>query len=366
MPNAPYPTWIEIDLKAIEYNTRKIHEWCGVDMMGVVKDNGYGHGAVEVSRAFLRAGGTWLGVVRVQEGLELREAGIEAPILALGGAAPEEIETAVRMGVSLPLYSFELASLIARAARSAGMPAKVHLKIDTGMGRYGVYPEETAALARCALELGGIEIEGIFSHLATAGDDQVFALEQVANFNQALASLKETGIQPRWVHLCNSNGVFTLPGAFYNLVRTGQVLYGQWPNRSTFPFELARGFTWKAKLLSCKLVKAGLGVGYMQTYRTSGDEWIGVIPVGYGDGYHRVHDTEVLVGGERVPVVGNVGMDQFMVRLPRRYPIGEEVVLIGRQGTEEIFVEELQRIWKSTISMVELIHPRVPRFYLGE
>lgn len=366
MPDFPYPTWIEVDLEAVAHNTRLTAEWTRAALMVVVKDNAYGHGALEVSRVVLREGASQLAVARCQEGIDLRRAGIDAPVLVLGGTAPGEIDAALAHNLTLPLHGFAAAELIAARAQAAGRAARVHLKIDTGMGRFGVFPHEAAALARRAVELGGIEIDGIFSHFPSAGEDPAFTAAQLERFKAALAAVRGAGIQPNWVHLANTAGIIHEPGSFFNLVRAGGVIYAQGIGPSPAPFtsRLRRTFTWKAQLVSVRKLPPGYGIGYGQTYHTSGEEWIGVVPVGYGDGYQRAPGTSVLVGGQRAPVVGRVCMDQLMVRLPHEFPIGSEVVLVGSQGGELIAQEEIQHIWKSSFSTVTLAQPRVPRIYL--
>ena len=362
----PCPTWIEINLSAIEDNTRLIAEKVKVPLLAVVKDDGYGHGALETGQAFLRAGGTWLAVVRCAEGYELRQNGILAPILVFGGAVPDEMEDAIGQDLTLPLYSFECAELIAARAVAAGKKALVHLKIDTGMGRYGVFPEETLALARRALELGWIKIDGLFSHFALAGDDAAFSALQIRRFKEALASLQQNNISPRWVHLANSSGIVHEPDSYFNLVRAGGILYGLGSDRDALSAPLRRPFSWKARLMDCKAYPADWGIGYMHDYKTRQGEVVGVVPVGHGDGYRRVPGTFVLIDGQRVPVVGRICMDQLMISLPKRYPIGQEVVLVGSQGSQSIHPEELRNTWKSTYSGVTLVHPRVPRVYLRD
>jgi alanine racemase len=368
MNPSPYPTWIEINLSAIEENTRLTAEWTRVPLMGVVKDDGYGHGAVEIARAILGAGVISLAVSRVGEGLALRRAGIGVPVLVLSGATPLEVDAAVAHDLTLPLLGRESAEQIAARATELGRTASVHLKVDTGMGRIGVFAGEVLALARHAQSLSGLEIDGIFSHFALAGDDADFTRLQLTRFREALSALHSGGINPRWVHMANTMAIIHERESFFNLVRAGGILYGQGmgPGPAPFTQKLRRGFTWKAQLLSCRLLPPGWGVGYNQDYHTSGEEWIGVVPVGYGDGYQRAPGTQVLIGGQRVPVVGRVCMDQFMVRLPKYYPPGSEVVLVGEQGNETILQEELQAIWHSSFSAVTVLHPRVPRIYVGE
>jgi len=360
----PFPTWIEIDLSAIEHNTHRIAAEVKAPLLAVVKDNGYGHGAVQVAQAFLRAGGTWLGVARCHEGIELRQGGITAPVLVFGGILPEESDLAIRNGLTVALYSQDMVEVLSGRARALGKEARVHIKIDTGMGRFGVFPHQAASLAQAAARQG-IVVDGIFSHLSSAGDDEPLTNLQIERFHQAVAALEQTGIVPRWVHMSNSSSIFAGTPFCGNLARAGGILYGLnvgYPDSPLF-HDLQQAFAWKARLMSVKRMPLDWTISYNANYATRENEIIGVVPVGHGDGYRRVPGNEVLVAGRRAPVVGTICMDQFMVSLPEEYPVGSEVVLIGRQANEEITIQEVRNRWKSTYSGVCLVHPRVPRIY---
>lgn len=366
MSSNPYPNWVEVNLSAIEHNTRFLLSHTKVDVMAVVKANAYGHGALEVSKAALGAGAKWLAFARFGETRVLRQAGITAPMFVFGMVTPEEVDEAIASRVSLTLHSKEVAGIFAARGRACGGTVQAHLKVDTGLGRLGVLPGDFAELARYANSLGNIELEGMYSHFATADEpDDTFSALQLKRFNQALASIEETGIHPRWIHLSNSAGNLTQPDARFNLVRAGSGITGlHMLNRRPYPKEMRRALTWKVKLGSCKILPKGWGIGYGQLYHTSSDEWIGVIPVGYGDGLRRTMNNEVLIGGERVPVVGRVCMDQTMIRLPHAYPFGQEVVIIGQQGNESIWPEDLAARWNtSQVDVTAMINLRVPRIY---
>ena len=362
-----YPTWIEVDINALENNIKVMLEMTQQPIMLVVKANGYGMGIVEVSKLALQGGVTWLGVARYVEARELRLAGITAPILVLGMVTEHEIDEAIQDDVSLTLYNEEIADMISSRAKLIGKNAAVHIKVDTGLGRLGVFTEDTLAFTRYAMSLGGITIEGIYSHLAMAvWGDQPLTHLQIDRFNQALASLNAAGIHPRWVHLANSAAAVHHPDARFNLSRLGSNIFGMLP-RSVDPYPpyLTHVLTWKARLASCRVFPEGWGIGYGQTYTTKKDEIIGVIPVGYGDGFRRLAGNEVLIEGERVPVVGNVCMDQSMLKLPRLYPMGTEVVIIGQQGQNSIFIEDLMKRWNtSEEDIVATLSARVPRLYI--
>jgi alanine racemase len=361
----PHPTWIEIDLSAIEDNTRWISDLVKVPLMAVVKDDGYGHGAVQVARSFLKAGGIWLGVARGHEGVELRQAGIEAPILILGGILPEEAEMAVHMDLTVALYDMEMIDVLSNWAKALGKPAKVHIKIDTGMGRFGFYPDEVLQMIHKVNDSRGIIIDGVFSHFASAGDNGPLTELQLNRFYQALDIFRQAGATPRWNHIANSSAIIAHPEARFNLVRAGGILYGLnfGSLNSLAKNHLRHAFSWKARLMAVRAMGEGWTVSYGADYTCGKGEIIGVVPVGHGDGFRRMPGNEVLIGGRRVPVVGSVCMDQFMVSLPEKVDVGSEVVLVGRQGEEWITPEEVRNRWKSTYSGVFLVHPRVPRIF---
>ncbi|HEY3343446.1 MAG TPA: alanine racemase [Anaerolineaceae bacterium] len=364
-----YPTWLEINLSAVEKNVQAIRRISGVDSMAVVKANGYGYGSVEISRAALAGGAAWLGVHRYNEARILREAGIQAPILVLGIATAPEVDEAIAGNITLTLYSQEVAEMISQRAAALGRQAKVHLKVDTGMGRLGVLPSEAVALAQSAAASGDIHIDGVYSHFAMADlADHPLTTQQVQRFRETLQCLHEADFNPRWVHISNTGGTLGRTDAWFNLVRPGSGIYGIWPfDDLPYPDYLSPVLTWKARLASCKRIPAGWALSYGQVYTLTHDEWIGVVPVGYGDGYRRRYGTEMLIGGRRIPVRGTVCMDQCMVSLPERHAFGEEVVVLGRQGDACISLPELARRWNTAqLEVVTNISLRVPRVYVRD
>jgi alanine racemase len=365
-----YPTWVEVNLSAIENNVKQTIQHVGVPFMAVIKDNAYGHGTVEVAKVAVASGVSYLAVSRFCEAQILRQAGIQAPILCLGMVTPAEVDEAVASHVTVCLHSFEVADMFAQRARAAGKPITVHLKVDTGMGRLGVQVDEIVVLAQYTLKQGNLQIEGMFSHFANAdqvGDD--LTPKQVARFQQAVNALHSQDIHPRWLHLCNTAGTLAYPEARFTMVRGGSAVLGIWPFNYDLPYPefLRPALAWKARLASCKLLPAGSGVGYGQIYTLTQDELIGVMPVGYGDGLRRLPGNEVLIGGERVPVRGKLCMDQTMIHLPKRYPFGEEVVLIGQQGKEYIGLVDLSVRYKTPqVDVSTGINIRVPRVYVRD
>jgi len=360
-----HPTWIEIDLSAVRANCARIIQDTRTPLMAIVKGNAYGHGAVEVARAAIQGGAQWLGVARYCEAQALREAGINVPILVLGLVTAEEVDQAICTDVTLTLHSPESLALFAARARSIGNPVHVHVKIETGMGRLGFFVEDVVPHVRQALA-ENILIDGVFSHLASAEEPGSLTELQTRRFQSALTNLEEAGLRPRWAHLANSAAAFYLPPTRFDLVRVGNVVLGlRIQIHQPLPEGYRPALTWKARLASCRRLPAGWGVGYGQAYTTDGDEFIGVVPVGYGDGLRRIPGNQVIIGGEKRLVVGKLCLDQLMTRLPSSYPMGEEVVLIGNQGKSSIWVHDVADLYQtSQVDFTTLIHQRVPRIYV--
>ncbi|MFO7622892.1 MAG: alanine racemase [Anaerolineales bacterium] len=369
MPNSTdYSTWVEVDLSAIENNIRRLIQLSGVQLMAVVKANAYGHGAVPVAQAALRAGAAWCGVARLEEALELRRAGLDCPILLLGYTPPDRLDEAVASRVSLTLWNVDQAQAAAAAGQRVGVPARVHLKVDSGMGRLGVQAEDVLSLAR-SLPPADIQFEGVFTHFARADEADPAATEaQEWRFAGALEALQASGRLPPVVHASNSAAGLTRPKARFTLVRAGIAMYGLHPSAECpLPDGLLPALTWKTVLSQVKVLPAGRGVSYGHTYVTQGAERIGTAPVGYADGYRRTTGNVALVGGQRVPVVGRVCMDQIMLQLDgvRLAQAGDEVLLIGQQAGACLRAEDLAQIWGTiNYEVVCGIGARVPRLYV--
>jgi alanine racemase len=365
---SPIFTWIEINLSAVEDNVKALRSIAGVPVMAVVKANGYGHGAVEVSRAALAAGASWLAVSCAEEALVLRQAGIAVPILVLGMVTAQEADEAIAAGLSLTVYCRESAELYSKRASALGRSVCVHLKVDTGMGRLGALPgEDTLALARAIAAMPSVHLEGVFTHLACADEENPApTLEQLSKFNATLKALQGIGIRPAWIHAANSAATLAFPQARFDIVRAGVAVYGVHPSPHVLlPPSFRPALSWKARLVSCKALPPGWGVSYGMEYHTAGEETVGVIPVGYADGWRRNRPNLVLLHGRRTPVIGRVCMDQCMVRLPEDASLGTEVVLIGRQDGEEIRVEEVAERWGTiNYEVITGISARMPRVYV--
>jgi alanine racemase len=363
-----HPTWIEINLSAIAGNCAHIIRDTGTPLMAIVKGEAYGHGAVEVSKAAIEGGASWLGVARFGEARTLRQSGILAPILVLGMVTPEEVDEAIADSVTLTLHSEETLRLFSARSRAARRAVSVHLKVDTGMGRLGVFAEEIVPFARQVQVADGIHIDGMYSHLSVAEDQNPFNEIQLKRFESAVRAMGESGLRPRWVHLANSAAAFYLPQSRYDMVRVGNVVLGlRIRINQPLPNHYHPALTWKAQLASCRLLPTGWNVGYGQGYITPHEEFIGVLPVGYGDGLRRVPGNQIIIDGIKCPVVGRLCLDQLMVRLPRPYPLGEEVVIIGQQGNSSQWVHDLAALYQtSQVDFTTLIHSRVPRIYIHD
>jgi alanine racemase len=367
-------TWLEIDLGAVRHNTRRLIELAGAthgaQLLAVVKANAYGHGAVAVSRAAAEGGATWLGVARAAEGLELRAAGLELPILVLGYTPPAQAAEALSSGLTLAVFDPGAAAAYAAAGRALARTARVHVKLDTGMGRLGVLPAEALEFVRGLHALDGLAVDGLFTHFAGSDlADQTGTLAQMAALEGVLATLDAAGLRPAFVHAANSAASLRQPDARYHLVRSGIALYGLDPSDDVpCPPDFRPALSWKACVVQVKSLPPGHGVSYGPEYITRSSETLAVLPVGYADGFRRVpkNVNEVLVGGRRAPIRGRVCMDQCVAGISQVPGVraGDEVVLIGRQGGEGIRAEDVARRWRTiNYDVTSGIMARVPRVY---
>lgn len=370
MDTANFTTWLEIDLGAVRNNIRQTNKITGRPVMAVVKGNAYGHGLEAVSRAALEAGATWLAVARFEEAQALRDMGFTAPVLVLGYTPPGRAAEAAARDIALAVSDPQTASAYSGTA-TGSKPLRVHLKLDTGMGRLGVMAEEAVPFIHHVRGLHGLEVEGVFTHFACADQPaRDVTPEQLRRFQEVVASLQAGGWRPPLLHTSNSAASLYFPDAWFDLVRLGIALYGLDPSHDApTPPEFQKVLSWKTRLVSVKTLPAGHGVSYGHRYHTRADECIGVIAVGYADGLRRKLDVNhCLVRGVRVPVVGTVCMDQCMVQLDGvpDAQIGDEVVLIGRQGNQRITAEDVADAWGTINYEVTCgMAARVPRIYIG-
>jgi alanine racemase len=367
-PKNQHATWVEIDLVAIEANTRELVAISDAQLMAVVKANGYGHGAVETARAAARGGATWFGVARPEEALELRGSEIKEPILVLSPVPKDSLDELIRQDISITIGDRDQINAAASAAQSQGLKAKLHLELDTGMSRIGARPEEAVLLAGELRDLDSVSFDGIFTHFARADEpDAQSAREQLERFNGALAELEAAGLRPPLAHAANSSATLMLPEAQLNMVRVGIALYGLQPSKDQpLPAEFRPALQWKSRLTRVRDLPAGTGVSYGHDYVTKTEERIGTFPVGYADGLRRMGGNQVLVGSQQVPVVGRICMDLSMMQLEPvpGAEVGDEVVLIGSQGDETITAEQVADRWDTLNYEVTCgISQRVPRLF---
>ncbi len=421
-------TWAEIDLDAIAHNARELKRHVGekagnmaAELMAVVKANGYGHGAVPVAETALENGASRLAVHRTLEGIQLRQAGITAPVLIMGYSLPAQAETIVRWDLTPTVNTPEQAQALSAAALHQGKALPIHVKVDTGLGRFGLLPDEVANFVQAISKLPGLVLEGIYTHFAIAdAADKAYTLQQLETYLEVVKGLEEAGFTIPIKHTACSAATLDLPQTHLDVVRCGIILYGLRPSSKVEPtIPLRPAMTLKSRVARVRTLPAGSCISYGCTYTTSEPTLVALVPVGYGDGYRRLLSNrgQVLIRGQRAPIVGRVCMDQFVVKVtaPTPNPSPEsrggeeapsppaplppqsgvlspalsfveglskgwgereaggssnvqqhdEVVLIGRQGKDEITAEEVAT-WAETINyeVTTSILPRVTRVYL--
>jgi len=370
METQVYSTWLEIDLDAIRNNVRAVERRTNTNVMAVIKANGYGHGALQVAQAATEAGATWCGVARMEEALTLRDQGISSELMVLGYTPPALIPDAIAQNIHVAVYDPQMAEAYLGYAKKSASPLKVHVKVETGMGRLGMVPAKAAEFLKVYHKNENLDIDGIFTHFAKADEpDEETTRVQLSRFIALLEDLRKDGLMPKTVHTGNSAAIINFPQAYFDLVRPGIAIYGLNPSPETPLSEDFRpALTWKARLTSLRTLPPGHGVSYGHKYVTSSEERIGVIPVGYGDGYRRVPGQQVLIRGQRVNVVGQVCMDQCMLQLDAipDAQVGDEVVLLGSQGSHRITADDLANKWGTiNYEVVCGLADRLPRIYLN-
>ena len=363
-------TWVEIDLSAIEYNIKSIKEVLpqSTDIIAVVKADAYGHGSIQVAQAALEAGAKALAVALLEEALILRGAGITAPILVFGWVPPEAASIASEKDIALTFFQKEWLQEVNKQTYKKNL--KLHMKWDTGMGRVGIRTEEEIKQVVDVLnDNPSIYLTGVYTHFATADDvDLTYFNKQKARFHHLLSFFKQIYHQPVTIHMGNSAASVRQPKEMYDAIRFGIAMYGLYPSKAVkeeTDIDLKPAFTMHSKLIHVKKVSAGEMISYGGTYKTKTDEWIGSIPIGYGDGWLRkLQGFSVLVNGRPQPIVGRICMDQTMIRLDKNYPIGTKVTLIGEQGNRVIEMGDVAD-YLDTINyeIPCTINRRVPRIY---
>lgn len=369
-------TWTEVNLDAIAQNVKNIKKLIGEkkELMAVVKGNAYGHDILEVSPVVLENGATRLAVARLEEAIFLRKAGITVPILVLGLTLKPQAEFLVSYDITPAVCEFEMIEKLSESAVQMNKMTKIHLKVDTGMGRIGIFPYDVLRFIKRIKALKNVEIEGIFTHFSVADEkDKVYTEEQFRKFIEILTILEKEGIKIPIKHVGNSATLLDLPHMWLDMVRPGLAIYGLYPSKEVKKtINLIPAQQFKTKIVFIKELPLGESISYGRTYITKRRRRVASLPVGYADGYNRLlsNQGEVLVRGQRVPIIGRVCMDQCMIDVTNltQVEIGDEVVLWGRQGEEMITVEEIAQ--KIRTINYEIVHmpdkKRVPKLFIRD
>ncbi len=359
-----------IDLGAISHNVAAIRKKIGDQrgLMAVVKADGYGHGAVEVSRTALRNGADSLAVALPEEGQHLREAGIEAPILVLGLIQPEEAWKVVDSRLDQTVSSIALLEALDREAGSASIQVNVHVKVETGLGRIGLEPHEVVLFLRRAKSYRNLKVAGLFSHFSAADErDKTFARHQLQLFEQTIREIQHAGIELPQRHMANSAATLDLPESYYDLVRPGLIIYGLYPSTEvSHSIEVKPAMTLKTKVCYLKTVPQGTPISYGRTFVTRKQTRVATLPLGYGDGYKRAlaDKGEVLIKGRRAPVIGRICMDMCMIDVSDVPDVkaGDEAIVFGQEPTAD---ELAAKIGTINYEVVTTVGKRVPRVYVN-
>ncbi len=371
----PRPAWLEINLPNIAHNIRQIRRLLKpeTELMAVVKANGYGHGAEKIAFTVLDAGANRLGVATLGEGVQLRKEGIMAPVMVLGYVAADQAEVAIKYNIGQTIYSFAAAQAISLKAQEKNKTAVVHIKVDTGMGRIGFLPGEDSVEEVCRImNLPNLYVEGIYTHFSTADEmDKTYTYLQKQRFDDFVAAIETQGYHIPIKHAANSAALIDLPETHYDMVRAGMVMYGYYPSGEVArnKIDILPALSLKCRVSCVKKVPAGTAISYGRKYITDSERVIASLPLGYADGYSRAfaQKGEVLLRGRRVPIVGTICMDQLMVDVTSLggVDIGEKAVVIGRQGNDEITIEELAAK-ANTINyeIICMLSERIPRRYI--
>lgn len=367
------PTFAEVDLSAIAHNIRQIfNKVSPAKVMAVVKANGYGHGMVEVAQTALKNGASYLGVALMEEGEQLRQAGIDAPVLVFGGVLPGQSMSFIDNRLDATVGTRDAVESLRKAARALGKRVRVHFKVDTGMGRVGVDWRIAVDFLKQTTAIDELDLIGIYTHFATSDErDKTFCKTQIERFKQVIKKVRENGIHIHLVHAANSGAILDLPDAYFDMVRPGVMMYGYYPSAETSESVPIRpAMTLKTRVLQISEIEAGMGVSYGRKFIAKEKTRIATLPVGYADGYNRLLSNcgQVLIRGKKYPIVGRVCMDLVMADIGTYSDVreGDEVVLWGRQGDEEVSIYSIcEKLHTIPYEVTCWISQRVPRIYVN-
>lgn len=366
-------SWVEVDLEALAFNCRQIRTRVGPKrkILAAVKANGYGHGIVQAAQAFKEGGADWFGVAIVREGIDLRKAGISQPILLLGGMVHDEVDALLEYDLTPNVVDLSIARALNDAAKQSGKKKRIHIKVDTGMGRTGVPCPDAREFIKAVHNLEFLEIEGLFMHFPCSDEiDKEFSLAQLENFRQLTKDLKSAGIHIPILHATNSGAILDLPDSYFDMVRAGIMLYGYYPSRETSEsIEIRPAVTLNSRITFVKKVPMGTPLGYGRTYVTNCEQVIATVPIGYGDGYLRYFSNKatMIVNGVTCPVRGRVSMDQTLIDVTAAGPvaIGTVATVYSNRRQDSNSVENLSRlIGTIPYELTCALGMRLPRIYL--
>ncbi len=368
----PRLAWVEIKTSAIKNNIKVIREKIGpaVKLTAVVKANAYGHGAVTFAKVCEESGANMFGVSSFYEARQLREGGIKLPIVILGFTPVENFQDVIEFDIMTTIKNLDVAKALVTEARRREKIAKVWVKIDTGMHRLGIEPDQALYFVKKLKDFPNLEVEGIFTHFADSDEDSDFTKKQIEKFKKVLDELKKEGVEIPLKSAANSGGIFGHADSYFNVVRAGLALYGVNPDSKTkWDNNLQRVLEFKTEVTQIHELAVGESIGYGRTFKTSRPSRIATIAVGYADGFRRAPNnwSEVLISGVRVALIGRVSMDQAAIDITdvtRDIRVGEEVVLIGKSGSEEITVEQVaEKLGTISYEVLTALTERVTRIY---
>lgn len=364
-------TWAEIDLTAIKHNIQQIKKKLPFrsKIMAVVKANGYGHGLIEIAQIAITSGANYLAVALLEEALAIREAGITAPLLVLSWVSPKYASIAAENNITLTIFQKEW--LKEARQKTLKNPLKVHMKWDTGMGRIGIrHEKELKEILYVLNNYSNIYLTGVYTHFSTADEsDLAYFYKQKLRFNHFLKLFNQIWEKPVTIHIGNSAAAIRFPNEMYDCIRFGIAMYGLYPSevvKNEERIQLKRAFSLHSRLIHVKKIQKGESVSYGTEYQAKENEWIGTIPIGYGDGWSRkLQGASVLINGKRHPIVGRICMDQTMVLLDKEYELGSKVTLIGTQEDEVIEVDDVaDHIGSINYEIPCMLNSRIPRIYI--
>ncbi len=365
-------TWVEVNLDAISHNINQIKclvEKKGSKLLAVVKDNAYGHGAIEVAKLAGKIPVYEIGVATVDEAIELRQAGINLPILVLGTTLPEYAEDIIKNNVTQTVCDLNICKKLSETAKKLHKRAKVHVKVDTGMGRIGIHYEDTLDLIKSINQFPELEIEGIFTHFAVADTEESYTNLQIERFQSIISNIEKNNICIPIKHSANSSAVLNFPSSYFDMVRPGIAIYGIYPcHNPKIKIDLKPALSLKTRVVYLKEVPEGESLSYGRTYFTRKNTKVATIAIGYGHGLNRKLSNigEVIIRGKKAPIIGTICMDQSLCDVSHiaDISVGDEVVVIGKQGDEEITADDLaNKIGTIPYEILCNINERIPRLY---